>query len=164
MVREIKLTQGYVALVDDEDFENISKYVWCTSKWNNSIYAVTNICDQDGKRKTLKMHRLILNLKVGQECDHMDHNGINNQKSNLRHVTHQQNLSNTRKQRTAHNGMCSSKYKGVKKHKGKWVSQIQLNYQQIYIGIFISEEEAARAYDIKARELFGEYSNLNFPV
>lgn len=94
------------------------------------------------------------------EVDHIDHNGLNNQKSNLRNCTHRQNAMNN-------SSRGSSKYLGVSivgrgRQKGMISAEIKMNYRKIHIGVFSTEIEAAKAYDKKAKELFGEFANLNF--
>ena len=104
------------------------------------------------------MHRLLINTPNGMEIDHIDNNGLNNQKSNLRIVTHHQNIMNKSKRK---NG--SSIFRGVGwcKAANKWQARISLNKKEHYIGIFKNEKDAAKAYNERAIELFGEYANLN---
>ena len=159
-MKEIPLTQGKIALVDDEDYESLNSYKWCTAKVIRTLYAHRITPRKDGKQTLLLMHRVLLGLEKGdgKYVDHIDHDGLNNQKSNLRIVTVSQNQMN----RIPHKNT-SSKYKGVywyKKNK-RWRSQIMINYKQIYLGQFEDEKEAARAYNRKAIELFGEYALLN---
>ena len=153
-MKEIQLTQGKVALVDDEDFEYLNQWKWCAHKHRNTFYVVRNTT-LNGKRITKLMHGVILN---GKGIDHIDHNGLNNQKSNLRFCTQSQNLMNTKKRANT-----SSIYKGVHfdNRTKKWLAQINLRGKQIYIKLLSSEVDAARAYNAKATELFGEFANLN---
>lgn len=161
-MKEIQLTQSKVALVDDEDFEYLNQFKWHARKCGNSFYARKNIGTiENANRGTHLMHRIIMNATDPQICvDHKDGNGLNNQKSNLRICNHQQNNMN---QRHIQNG--SSIYKGVCWHKEakKWVSNIHFN-KMIYLGLFDNETEAAKAYDQKAIELFGEFARLNFAI
>ncbi len=145
-----------VAIVDDEDFDELSKYTWYLDERKNTSYAKTFVC-KDGKRVKTGMHRLIMKAKKGQDIDHRDRNGLNNRKYNLRLCTNQQNSMN----RDTNYG--TSKYKGVWWHKRdkRWYSGIQLNGKQIHLGSFKDETLAAEAYNIKANELFGEYARLN---
>lgn len=144
----------YVALVDDEDFEKLNQFNWYAHKDCNTFYAGRHIT-VDGKRTTQLMHNVILN---GKGIDHRDGNGCNNQKTNLRLCTNQENCMNQRKQTGT-----SSIYKGVSlfKRDNKWQASIMLNGKKIYLGLFNSEIEAAKAYNDKAVALFCEFANLN---
>ena len=156
---EIELTQGKIAIVDEEDFERLSKYKWCTRKGGNTFYAIRWGPRVDGKRRVILMHREILGLKPGDpDVDHRDGNGLNNQKKNLRIATKSQNAMNQQKTRG------TSRFKGVYWHKPskKWRARICVNGEQKQLGHFMDEEEAARAYDEKAREIFGEFAKTNF--
>jgi hypothetical protein len=104
------------------------------------------------------MHREILYAPKDKVVDHINHNGLDNRRENLRLVTIEQNVWNTRKQRR----LTASRYKGVTLHKGQWRSVIYRRKKQIHLGYFDTEETAAKAYDVKAKELFGEYACLNF--
>jgi hypothetical protein len=159
-MKEIQLTQGMVALVDDEDFERLSQYKWYALADGNTFYARRHIRGEDGKQKVIQMHREILKLTAKNiECDHINHNGIDNQKHNLRCCTRAENSMNQMSRRGS-----SSKYKGVSwyKTKCKWCSQIRVNGLLINLGYYDNEEDAAKVYDAKARELFGEFAYLNF--
>ena len=103
----------------------------------------------------LYMHSLITGFA---EVDHWDGDGLNNRRSNLREVTHAQNMGNARKQYG-----CSSQYKGVYWGGKKWQAQIGVNHGTRYLGRFVNEEDAARAYDAAALEAWGEFARLNFP-
>jgi hypothetical protein len=150
-MREILLNREYVALVDDEDYER--------------VVAVGKWCEDDGYAvrgsKPYCMARFILGLTDPKiEVDHEDHNGLNNQKYNLRVATRVQNNHNLRKQRPP----TSSKYKGVSFDKGnsKWVAQIKIAGRSKHLGYFLSEDQAARIYDEAARLHFGEFACTNF--
>lgn len=153
-MKEIQLTQGQIALVDDEDFENLNQFRWCAVKIGRTFYAVRNV-RIDGKKRGVRMHCQILGGKL---IDHKDHNGLNNQKSNLRFCTASQNCMNKRKRKN-----CVSIYKGVcfhKQHK-RWLAHIKKDGKDNHLGYFVTEIDAAKAYNIKAVELFGEFANLN---
>ena len=151
----IPLTQGKVAIVDPDDFERLKQYKWHATKCGRSYYAV-----RSANGKSIKMHRQITNAPKGLVVDHIDHNGLDNRRANLRLCTKQQNNCNTRSFRHK-----TSKYKGVFKQKGlkKFRALTRCNRKSIHIGMFESEIDAAKAYDKKARELFGEFAYLNFP-
>lgn len=161
-MREIPLTQGKVALVDDEDFELVSRYKWWLHRVKCTAYAITGRTGRANKQ--VFMHRLILGAATGQQCDHRNSNGLDNRRSNLRACTHQQNQQNRRKQRQRSGKPCSSRFKGVcwqKEHRC-WRVHITHNGNVMHLGYFHSEHDAARAYDAKATELFGEFALLNF--
>ena len=167
---KIKLTQGQFAIIDKEDYNKISEYKWFAVKSRNSFYAASH----GKKRETIKMHRVILGLtERKQVCDHIDHNGLNNSKSNLRVCTDSENAKNTTSRKGA-----SSKYLGVsdsptRKRKlksggysinernRKWLVQIQCDKKKSYVGRFATEIEAAIAYNKVAIEKFGSFANIN---
>jgi hypothetical protein len=153
MAREIKLTQGKVALVDDEDYELVSKYKWHAHRtWSGHWYAKTN-------SGALTMHRLIMRPQVDEEIDHIDGNGLNNQRANLRVCQSWQNKGNSEKSPGK-----SSKYKGVcwDKSRNKWIVHIHRENKQFFLGRFDDEREAAQAYDRAAKEHFGEFARTNY--
>jgi|LSQX01.2.fsa_nt_gb hypothetical protein len=160
-MKRIPLSQGYVALVDDEDFGLIMSHnKWFANKHHGNVYAKCNITRPDGRRTTLKMHRLIMDARQGEVVDHINGNGLDNRKCNLRITNERENAAN----RKPHKGT-SSRYKGVSYHKqhNKWQSNICVNYKCLYLGIFEKEVDAAIAYDIAAVKHFGEFARLNFP-
>lgn len=154
-VRFIPLTQGKFAIVDAEDYERLSKYKWYLKNLGYNSYAYRT----DNYRKRA-MHREIMNAPDGMVVDHIDGNGLNNSKSNLRICTQAQNVYNNRPKLNT-----SSKYKGVSfnKNEGKWKVTIKCKGEHFHLGWFRDEKKAARAYDKKAAELFGEFAYLNFP-
>ena len=158
---EIPLTQGKTALIDVEDYELVSQYKWHTKEDDDRLYALHTINLSNGRVTGISMHRLILNAKNGEKVDHINGNGLNNRRCNLRIVTDSQNSMNRRKYKNS-----TSKYKGVSWYKryNKWLSCIESNKKNLTLGYFLKEEDAARAYDKKAKELFGEYARLNFPL
>lgn len=161
-MRKIKLTQNKYALIDDEDFDIVSQYNWYTFPKNNTYYAARTIRKRSGRRTTLFMHRFLLGLTDHKiEVDHVDHNGLNNQKLNLRPVTKSQNYMNQSKRKN-----CSSIYKGVHfcKQRSKWVAAIKYNSRKMNLGGFDSEIDAAKRYDEEARKYFGKFASLNFPI
>lgn len=153
-MKEIQLTQGKIALVDDEDYERLILWKWKADKGSRSFYA-TRSEYKEGKKKTLMMHRVIMREPDGMEIDHIDGNGLNNQKHNLRVCTRKENSRNLPS--TNKNG-----YKGVHKSGSKWMAQIWNDGTAVYLGTFLEVEEAARAYDEKAKEIFGDFARTNF--
>lgn len=163
-MREIPLTQGYVALVDDEDYDRIIALApWCAQVINSDlVYAVKNVPNPNrginGPRQIkLYMHKEITGNK---ETDHRNHVGIDNQRENLRDASRKQNTRNRRSRRGS-----SSEFKGVSWHKGdkRWEVQIKIDGKDRHLGNFVDEVEAAYVYDEAARKAFGEFAYLNFP-
>lgn len=153
-MKKIKLTQNKFALIDDEDFDLVSQYKWHAGLRKHTYYAFN-------RRKNLLMHRLIMKVTDSKlQIDHINRNGLDNRKKNLRIVDNRKNSLNSRPKRNNK----TSKYKGVDMHVcGKWRAVIRPNKKQIHLGLFNNEKDAALAYDKKAKILFGEYAFLNFP-
>jgi hypothetical protein len=157
-VKEIQLTQNKVALVDDEDFDRLNKHKWYSSKLRNCWYAWRHL----GKHSTIKMHREVLLLVKNdkKQIDHINCNGLDNRKENLRLCNYSENQQN----RIKIKGI--SKYKGVdfSKKRNKWRVRINKDYKIYNLGEFTNEIDAAYAYDIHAMWLFGDFARLNFPL
>lgn len=147
----VPLTQGQYALVDEEDYERVMQHNWCTVKGDSTYYAENIVLG--------RMHRFIMGVTDKDIfLDHKNNCGLDNRKTNLRKATKQQNSFNVKKRK----GL--NRYKGVTAiPRGKFKARITLCYHNYHIGYFDTEEEAARAYDMKAKELFGEFAWLNFP-
>lgn len=145
--------------VDDEDYEYLNNWYWYASKSKKLLYATTNIIS-DGKRKTLKMHRLIMKVPSGLCVDHIDHDTLNNQKTNLRICTQRENMWNFSSM--ANNK--TSKYLGVcySKNHGKWIASMSIDNKSKHLGIFDTEYDAAIAYDKAVKEYRKEFANTNF--
>lgn len=157
-MKKIKLSQGKVTLVDDEDFEYLNQFKWCAMKGNSTFYVIRHTSQKNElKKECLLLHRVIMNAPKGVEVDHIDHNGLNNQKYNLRLCTNSQNHMN----RISHG---KSKYLGVSFHTSrKYIrAVITIKSKHQHIGYFKTEKEAALAYDKAALKYFGEFANLNF--
>jgi len=190
-MKQIPLSQGKFALVDDEDFEYLNQFKWSYSKDKNSRtgYAlrsehVKGSCCKEkrhGAKKRLSMHREIMGLKRGdiRQVDHIDHDGLNNQRANLRVCTIAENMRNKQARLEG-----TSKYVGVhllsersvkrsyKSVSGEtiiysyirpqtWRAAVRDNGKVKDLGLFKNEHEAALAYNAKAKELYGEFANLN---
>jgi hypothetical protein len=159
IVKQITLTQELFALVDDTDYDWLSQWKWVANNMapktaRGSWYAVSKI---DGNPTT--MHSLIMGSCKNREIDHIDHNGLNNQRCNLRWCTRSQNQINRGKPQNNTSG-----FKGVGKHRGRWRATIRKDRVFYHIGLYDTAEAAARAYDKKALEFFGEFAYLNFPI
>jgi hypothetical protein len=155
--RLIRLTQGKFAIVDDEDFELASQYIWYAKKDKNTYYARRNVT-RNSECKLSSLHNLIMGSN--KMTDHINGNGLDDRKINLRHCTNAENSQNSRPAKNK-----SSKFKGVSyfRHCKRFSSQIRINGTPIVIGYFINELDAAKAYDEEARKHFGEFARVNFP-
>ena len=159
-MQQIPLSKGHFAVVDDADYLLVAQFKWC---YDNG-YAVRKVTISPGKYKKLLLHRFLLNAEHGQMVDHADGNRLNNTRSNLRICNGTQNNAN-RRRLPVRTGRSASRYRGVSKslNSSYWGARIRINERLTYIGSFSTEEAAAKAYDAKAIELFGEFAVLNFP-
>lgn len=154
MVKEILLTQGKVAYVDDEDYELVHKYNWyaCRVRDSHLWYAQR----MGPERKMIRLHNFIMGCTG---VDHADGDGLNCVRSNLRVASAGQQVMNTGLYRTNTSG-----FKGVSQiHNGKYIAYISINRKRTFLGTYNTAEEAAHARDKKAKELQGEFVTLNFP-
>jgi hypothetical protein len=147
-MKEIQLTKGKVAIVDDEDFERLSSLKWCMG----SKYAVHGVYDGQ-KVRHIFMHRLIMGNPEGKQVDHINLDKLDNRKENLRICTRSQNGANKKAQK---NNKCG--YKGVSLNKGKYYrAQIKINKKVIHLGMFKTAEEAAEMYKAAAKAFHGDF-------
>jgi len=153
--RRIKLTQGKYAIVDPEDYVELNRHKWFAKNDKNTYYAARI---ENGKK--IYMHRQIKPPPRGFVVDHINHKGFDNRKINLQIVTVQENNWNSGKTIKE----ASSKYKGVSRCKrtNKWRAVICVNGQDMHLGYFDDESEAAKAYDAAAKEYRGGFAVLNF--
>lgn len=153
MSKEIELTKGFVSLVDEEDYDLVNSYSWYAHKSDNRMYAAR----KDSNGKHVYLHRFLVG-KIGYLVDHIDGNGLNNQKSNLRLCSFSQNGANTKARKTNKSG-----YKGVSPNgKHGYMALISFNHKRKYLGTFSSEKDAAKAYDKEAVIFHGKFAKLNF--
>ncbi len=156
--RRIRLTQAKYAIVDVEDFEQLNRFKWYLFETkNHKLYAV-----RTQGRRNIFMHRFIMNAPKGSIVDHVNRNGLDNRKANLRVVTNMQNCWNS--ERGFYSG--TSKYKGVRldKRTGRWSARIFNNGVEVHLGTFDTEIEAAIAYDNAVRQLRGQFAVLNSDI
>lgn len=157
-MKEIPLTKGFVAKVDDGDYESLSEHKWHVKQYKTgNVYAARMDRDANGKRLTVLMHIEITGQKG---MDHADGDGLNNQRLNLRPASRSQNGMNKRKVK-----LTSSKYKGVMWYPryGVYYAYIKDDGKRIHIGQFGQDEvAAAKAYDKEALTRFGQFARLNF--
>jgi hypothetical protein len=151
-VRRIPLSNGQFVIVDAADYEWLSQYTW--------TMIAAGYAGRNEKGKLVLMHRQIMNPPKGMVVDHIDGGILNNRRSNLRICTREQNVRNSAKRRHA-----ASRYKcvGFDKKLGRWFARFRYKSMHLWLGYFDDEAEAARAYDRKAVEYFGEFARLNFP-
>ncbi len=154
-MKEIPLTRGKVALVDDDDFEELSKYKWHCMKYRDKLYARRCV----GRNTKIYMHRHIAGDPEGLVVDHGDGNGLNNQKYNLRNCTQRENTCNRPARINS-----SSFFKGVSRDGNRWVAKITHEGITKFIGSFSDEIEAAMAYDREAWNLQGAFAQTNFDI
>ncbi len=156
-MKQIPLSRGKFADVDDEDFEYLNRWKWHCLKVGYAARSEVYTENCERKKRLVYMHRLIMNTPRGMEVDHIDGDRLNNKKENLRNVTHHQNLMNQR------SFVGSSKFKGVArcKRSPKWQSGIVVNGKRINLGHHATEIGAARAYNEAAIKYFGEFAKLN---
>ena len=158
-MKTIPLTHGRVALVDDKDYEFIIQWDWGILDQHSKVqYAITR-----GSGKRYLMHRIILESKDGEITDHINGDGLDNRRSNIRTCTQAQNSMNSvkrKKDATSHyKGVCYLPYK--KSVKDAYVASIRVKGKNIRLGRFDVEEDAAREYDRMALKHFGEYARIN---
>lgn len=151
-MRTVEISGGVISIVDDADYGEISKHRWSF----NGRYAV-----RWESGRYIRMHRQIIGAMDGQIVDHINWDGLDNRKANLRIATHRQNLMNVGKKNKG-----ASKFKGVSwrgdtNGKKRWRATITVNYRQRYLGLFENERDAAIAYNNAAKELYGEFAYLN---
>ena len=163
-MKPIPLTQGYVTLVDDADYDRLAHYKWRAhvDRRRGQVYAVRKTHGPHSSRRTVYLHREILGVKYSEvKVDHRNGDSLDNRRANLRKCVSGENNANSRKRRDGR----SSRFKGVCWHKRdkKFQASIKLHGRTIHLGMFTDEQEAAKAYDQAARAFFGQFAQCNFP-
>lgn len=163
-MKTIPLSQGKLAIVDDEDFEKLNTITWYAwyNKNNKKFYALHSIYEKGKSPSVARMHRVILDIEdKNVHVDHINGDTLDNRRSNLRIATRRQNARN----RTSIQNRNKSGFRGVCFHKNtrKWVAQISLNGKRKNLGYFTTPEEAAKVFDSAAKEMYGEFcGKLNY--
>lgn len=155
MTVEVPLSRGLVAIVDDADADAVRRFSWCVRPGTRTWYAVRSLLLPDGRRAWQRMHRFITGYAV---TDHVNGNGLDNRRANLRPATPSENSQNKRKALGT-----TSRFKGVTRDGGRWVARIKVAGDLHTLGRFVDEVAAAHAYDEAARVEFGGFAALNFP-
>lgn len=160
-MKTIRLTRGYVALVDDKDYDRVNQYQWYAAPVYGSDRIYARRTDRtDGGSRTILMHRFILGVTDRSiQVDHRNRDGLDNQNDNLRKATPAQNRANSK--------LSASKLRGVQFRQGitqrgrSWSARIRENGRDRYIGTFCTELGAAAAYNASAHRLYGEFARMN---
>jgi HNH endonuclease len=159
MTKEIELTHGQVTIIDDCDFDKVSKYKWSAiwSKHTKSYYVICSYRD-NGKAIIICLHRFILNTPKNKHTDHKNHDTLDNRRSNIRVCSRSQNQGNREKK-----SICSSKYKGVawSKRDKLWIAYIRVDHHRTHLGCFKNEDDAAVAYNQAAIQAWNEFAVVN---
>lgn len=138
------------AIIDKEDLDRVKAFNWTLYKNGNTIYVLSS-----WRQLQVSLHRLICSFPVGMVVDHIDMNGLNNSKSNLRICTHLQNMANRRPQKGSKLGI-----KGVIFRRNRFIASVCVNSKKIIVGNYMTKEEAVLAYNEKVLELKGSFANL----
>jgi hypothetical protein len=159
--RKIPLTQGRFAIVDPQDYPRLSRYKWrlCRTKGKNVLYAERSVRLPGGRYSRILMHRQLIKAPEGYVIDHINGNGLDNRRANLRLATVAQNAWNSRKRnpRSGYKGVCFASDKCM------WRAAIVCHGRRIHLGYFHSKIDAAKAYDSAAKKYYGEFAKPNFP-
>lgn len=164
-VREIPLSKGYVALVDEVDYERVMLSKWHAHGMKGYVYGRTNVTREGGvlEYKKVLLHRYILQALPHEQVDHENGNGLINTRKNIRVATVANNNCNQKAHPSNPNSLAYSRFRGVTRRESLWQARIAINRKRFSLGHFEDEIEAAKAYDVACLELHGEFGRLNFP-
>lgn len=166
-MKEIPLSRHKVALVDDEDFEKLNEHKWLVVNSRGYCYAIRHSTTKRKDRTSIQMSRVIMKTPKELQVDHINHNTLDNQKANLRNCSAKENSRNRIMKNPSLSGFKGVDYRTIKRGLKTYkyiVARIGYNGKIINLGYFSNLESAARSYDAKAKELFGNFANLNFPM
>lgn len=149
---------GLFAIIDEADYPLVSGYRWVPAIRNKTTYAIADKPSSNGKRQSVLMHRLLTDVPADRDVDHINENGLDNRRENLRVATKGQNAANAGLKASNTSG-----YRGVSfnKNAGKWQAYLKHDRTRIHLGLWLTAEDAARAFDAKAIEIWGEFARLN---
>ncbi len=163
-MKSIPLTQDKFALVDDVDHEALLEFTWCASEIARTFYAITYIGTGRKDNRLLSMHRMLMQPQPGFDVHHIDGNGLNNQRANLRVITRSEHIFfNPPRSSTGYKGVVFCVNRQRKKEYRFYLAQMFYRGERVLYTCHQTPEEAARAYDAKVRELVGLHAYLNFP-
>lgn len=149
----VPLTKGYEAIIDTEDVEKVEKFNWYSNVNGRAVYGQRSI-NRLNCRRTVMLHMAVSGMIEGKEIDHVNGDGLDNRKANLRHVLHSENMKNAKKRVTS-----KHKYKGVCINHNRFSAKIRNDNKSIYLGTFDTQEEAHAAYCHASIEMHGKYGN-----
>ena len=157
----IPLTKGLLAIVDAVDADDMLRFRWISRQYRKTFYAARSVSLAGGGRVMITMHRQILGFPAGLEVDHINMNGLDNRRANLRAASRAENSRNSGKPARL---LPTSSYKGVMfdRARSRWRASITLNGKNMFLGNFDREDEAAKHYDMASRSLFGRFARTNF--
>jgi hypothetical protein len=156
-MKRIILTKGYEALVDDDDYETVNRFNWHMGNYNHgyTVYAKTSLPRNGGEKRFMLLHNFIMQPPDGFTVDHIDKNGLNCQRNNMRFATKTQQVTNR-------NAKMPYGYRGIRPIGNLWETRLAIQ-RKVYRNSHETKEEAAKAYDKLAKQYHGEFASLNFP-
>lgn len=154
-IARVPLTQGHFAIIDAADVHLVEGWKWTAKAWRRNVYAYRKERIPGGKQRTIQMHRLIAGADEGVDIDHIDSDGLNNRRSNLRSCSHAENLRNVRKHIDNTSG-----FKGVfwDKSRQKWRAEIMVSGAKVFLGRFPTLHEAHAEYALASANLHGDFA------
>jgi hypothetical protein len=157
-VAMVPLTRGFVAQIDASDLHKVAGFNWFAVVQSYTVYAVRRVSGVKGRGSKISMHRQIIGATNDVQVDHVDLNGLNNRRENLRIATPQQNCFNRRKTRANTSG-----FKGVcwNRKSRKWQAGIRINGRSVHLGLFETIDAAYNAYCKAANQHYGEYARIS---
>lgn len=159
MAKTILLTQGYSATVSDADYRRVARFNWCAAKYNGYVYAMRGYSVGENRTKTVLLHRFIMGARKGVAVRHLDNDGLNCRRSNLKLALKARISGSNRKRKDS-----GQPYKGIRlEPSGSWTAYITVGGPRWHIGTFPTAESAALAHDREARRARGKIAHLNFP-